>query len=104
VDADPYQLRRLPAETVFGNADHPAVLRRAGVDRAKLVVVTTRLEDTNALLAYRCRELGVPVSVHAFDPALEEELLDIGADHVILSKLDGIRLVDRELRHLDVIG
>jgi Kef-type K+ transport system membrane component KefB len=104
VDANPDQLLGLPAETVFGSADHPAVLRHAGVARAKLVVVATRLEDTNALLAYRCNRMGVPVSVHAFDPALEEELLDIGADHVMISKLDGTRLVDRELRRLGVIG
>jgi Kef-type K+ transport system membrane component KefB len=104
VDVDPRQLLGLPAETVFGSADHPAVLRGAGVARAKLVVVATRLEDTNALLAYRCNRMGVPVSVHAFDPALEEELLDIGADHVMISKLDGIRLVDRELRRLGIVG
>jgi Kef-type K+ transport system membrane component KefB len=104
VDVDPRQLHGLPAETVFGSADHPAVLRRAGVTRAKLVVVATRLEDLNALLAYRCNRMGVPVSVHAFDPALEEELLDIGADHVIISKLDGIRLVDGELRRLGMMG
>ena len=44
------------------------------------------------------------MSVHAFDPALEEELLRIGADHVIVSKVAGIRLVDRELRRLGVLG
>jgi hypothetical protein len=104
VDVDPGQLVDLPAETVFGSADHPAVLHRAGVARAKLVVVATRLEDTNALLAYRCNRMGVPVSVHAFDPALEEELLDIGADHVMISKLDGIRLVAGELRRLGIVG
>jgi Kef-type K+ transport system membrane component KefB len=104
VDIDPGQLVGLPAETVFGSADHPAVLRRAGVASAKLVVVATRLEDMNALLAYRCNRMGVPISVHAFDPVLEEELLDIGADHVMISKLDGIRLVHGELRRLEIVG
>jgi Trk K+ transport system NAD-binding subunit len=104
VDTDPRQLEGLPGSAVFGSAEHPAVLRHAGVARAKLVVVATRLEDTNALLAYRCNRMGVPISVHAFDPALEEELLDIGADHVMISKLDGIRLVNDELRRLEVIG
>ena len=60
--------------------------------------------DTNALIAYRCNRMGVPVSVHAFDPGLEEELLDIGADHVMISKLDGIRLVTGELRRLEIVG
>ena len=104
VDTDPAKLARLPALTVFGNADHPAVLDEAGVAHAKLVVAAPQIEDSNALLAYRCRRMGVPASVHAFDPSLEDELLEIGADHLMISKLDGIRLVEQELHRLGVTG
>jgi Kef-type K+ transport system membrane component KefB len=104
IDTDPSKLEALPARTVFGNADSAAVLRRAGVDRARLVIAAPQIEDVNALIAYRCNRVGVPVSVHAFDPTLGDELLEIGADHLMMPKLDGIRLVERELHHLGVLG
>ena len=61
-------------------------------------------EDVTALIVYRCYRMGVPVSAHAFDPILMDELLEIGADHLMVPKLDGIRLVERELHRLGVMG
>jgi Kef-type K+ transport system membrane component KefB len=104
IDTDPTKLEGLPADKVFGNADSAAVLRRAGVERARLVIATPQIEDVNALIAYRCNRSGVPVSVHAFDPTLMDELLEIGADHLMVPKLDGIRLVELELHRLGVLG
>ena len=104
VDTDPTKLAGLPAVTVFGSADSAAVLREAGVERAKLVVAAPRIEDTNALLAYRCTRMYIPISVHAFDPSLADELLELGVDHVMISKVDGIRLVEVELHRLGVMG
>ena len=104
IDSDPTKLDGLPAHTVFGNADSRAVLSRAGIERARLVVATPQIEDVNALIAYRCQRAGVPVSVQAFDPALMDEMLEIGAAHLMMPKLDGIRLVEQELHRLGVIG
>ena len=104
VDTDPLKLVGLPARTVFGNADSAAVLRRAGVECARRVVAAPQIEDVNALIAYRCHLMGVPVSVHAFDPSMMDELLEIGADHLMVPKLDGIPLVERELHRLGVMG
>src|SRR5690606_1163159 len=85
VDTDPAKLEGLGAHTVFGSADSPAVLHEASVQRAKLVVAAPQIEEANALLAYRCAQLGVPISVHAFEPALVDELIEIGADHLMIS-------------------
>lgn len=103
VDSDPLKLAGLPARTVFGNADSVAVLRHAGVERARLVVAAPQIEEANALIAYRCHLMRVPVSVHAFDPSMMDELLEIGADHLMVPKLDGVPLVERELRRLGVM-
>ncbi|HUG41183.1 MAG TPA: cation:proton antiporter [Longimicrobiales bacterium] len=104
VDTDPRKLAGLPCPTLLGNTDHPAVLEEAGVPRAKLVVSALQIEDANALLTYRTARMGVPVSVHAFDPSLVEELRSFGATHLMVSKYDGIRQVAEALRRAGVMG
>ena len=104
VDTDTRKLEGLPARTLSGDVTQPSVFEEAGVERALLVVSTLQIEDVNSLVAFRCRRLGVPVSIHAFDPSLIDELLEIGADHLMVSKHDGIRLVEDGLRRLGVIG
>lgn len=104
VDTDPTKLDGLNARGVFGSADSAAVLREAGVAEAKLVVAATQIEDTNAPLSYRCTRIGVPIAVHALDPTVADELMEMGADYLMTSKLDGIRLVEEELRELGVLG
>lgn len=104
IDTDPAKLERLPSTTLFGSIDNPSVLEEAAIERAKLVVSALQIEDVNSLLAYRCARLGVPVSIHAFDPSLADELLEIGADHLMVSKHDGIRQMEEELRRIGVIG
>jgi hypothetical protein len=98
VDTDPRKLEGLPATAVIGSIDHESVLTQARVEKAMLVVSALRIEDTNKLLAYRCRELGVPVSIHAFDFSVQRDLRDIGVAHLILSKHAGIRQIAAELR------
>lgn len=104
VDTDPDKLGGLPAEGVFGNIDNRGVLEEAGVERARLVVSALQIESVNNLLAYRCRELGVPVSIHAFDPGAADDLLQIGVDHLMMSKLDGVRPMEAELASRGVLG
>ena len=103
VDTDHRKLLDLAAETLTGSIDDPAVLEHAGVERARLVVSALQIEDVNSMLVYRCARLGVPVSVHAHDPSFAHELLEAGADHLMVSKLDGIAPMERELRRLGVI-
>jgi Kef-type K+ transport system membrane component KefB len=104
VDTDAEKLEGLPARTLTGDVSMPAVLKEAGIERAQLVVSALQIEDVNSLLAYRCRDLGVPVSVHAFDSSLVEDLMEIGTDHLMVSKLDGIVPLEAELRRLGVIA
>jgi hypothetical protein len=103
VDTDPGKLDGLPAETVYGSAESPAVLERAGVGRARLVVSALRIQDVNALLAWRLRRLGVPTSIHAFDPAVADELVEIGADHLLITGMDGIGEMEAEVRRLGAL-
>lgn len=104
VDTDQAKLRGLEVETLHGDVDDTRVLDEAGVSRAKLVVSALQIEDVNSLLAYRCGRMGVPVSIHAFDASLAHELLELGADHVMASKLDGIRPMKRALRAMQEAG
>jgi Trk K+ transport system NAD-binding subunit len=45
----------------------------------------------------------VPVSIHAFDPSLIDDLREMGADHVIVPKHDGTRELARRLRDAGVL-
>ncbi|HUE95295.1 MAG TPA: NAD-binding protein, partial [Longimicrobiaceae bacterium] len=101
---DPGKLNRLECETLLGSIDHPSVIEEAGVAKAKLVVSALQIEDTNNLLAYRCRELGVPCSIHAFDRSVVEELREIGANHLMISKYIGIKRILGELRNRGLVG
>jgi Kef-type K+ transport system membrane component KefB len=103
VDTDPRKLEGLPATTILGSVDHASVLAEARVERARLVVSALQIEDSNKLLAYRCRQLGVPASIHAFDVTVQRDLRAIGVDHLILSKNAGIRQMAAELRAAGVL-
>jgi Kef-type K+ transport system membrane component KefB len=103
VDTDRRKLVDAGSESIAGTIDDPAVLEHAGIERAKLVVSALQIEDVNSMLVYRCVQLGVPVSVHAHDPSFAHQLLEIGADHLMVSKLDGIPQMQRELRQLGVL-
>jgi Kef-type K+ transport system membrane component KefB len=103
VDTDQRKLADLPVETLLGNVDHPSVLEEANFPEARLVVSALQIEDTNNLLAYRCREAGVPCSIHAFDRSVVEELRQIGANHLMIPKNNGIRRIVDELRTRGVV-
>jgi Kef-type K+ transport system membrane component KefB len=98
IDVDPRKLVALPCDVLQGNTDYVAVLNHAHLSEARLLVSTLQIEDANNLLAYRAREAGVPSSIHAFDPALIDELRENGATHLMVSKHDGIRQVAAALR------
>lgn len=103
IDLDPAKLHGLQCRTMVGDAEHAAVLERAGLHRARLLISTLQIEDTNRLLAYRARRAGIPASIHAFDAALVRDLTAIGVSHLMVSKHDGIRQMAMALRQLGVI-
>jgi Kef-type K+ transport system membrane component KefB len=91
VDTDPRKMEGLPVRRVFGDAEHASVLEEAGLKHAKLLVSALQIEDVNRVVVFRARAAGVPVSVHAFDQEVVDELEEIGADHLIHSKHAGTR-------------
>jgi Kef-type K+ transport system membrane component KefB len=103
IDTDATKLHGLPARTLLGTADDMAVLEGANYEAARLVVSALQIEDTNNLLAYRCRRAGVPASIHAFDTSLIDDLRRIGVEHIIVSKHDGTRQIAQRLRQAGVL-
>lgn len=103
IDTDATKLNGLPAHTMLGTVDDSAVLEAANFTAAKLVVSALQIEDTNSVLTHRCGTAGVPVSVHAFDASLIDELNEIGATHLMVSKHDGTREIALHLREAGVL-
>ncbi|HEX6307169.1 MAG TPA: cation:proton antiporter [Longimicrobiales bacterium] len=103
IDTDPAKLIRLPSHTLLGSIDDRGVLEEANFGSARLVVSALQIEDTNNLLAYRCRRAGVPISINAYDPALIEELKQLGTDHIMVPKHDGTRQLALRLRDAGVL-
>lgn len=56
---------RESSRLVLGDATDPDILRRAGLDRAASVAITTRDDDVNAYLTLQCRELRPDVQIVA---------------------------------------
>lgn len=102
IDTDPKKLEGLgEAETMIGNVEYESVVEEIGLRRARLVVSALQIEDTNHLLAYRCRSAGVPCAIHAFDISVVEDLLDLGTKYMFMPAVDGVReqlvLLDRAM-------
>ncbi len=91
VDTDPGKMADLPVVQLLGNAEHASVLEEAELDGARLLVSALQIEDVNRVLAFRARAAGVPVSIHAYDQEVVDELEEIGAEHLIHSKHAGTR-------------
>jgi Kef-type K+ transport system membrane component KefB len=104
VDTDPRKLADLPAHTLLGNVEYPAVLEDAGLREAKLLVSALQIENTNNLLAFRARDAGVPTAIHAFDQSVLFSLERVGVDYVIRSKSSGIRRIAERLRDMELLG
>lgn len=101
VDTDPTKLAEVPTRTLVGNVDHLSLLEAINLHEAKLVVSALQIEDTNRLLAYQCKQLGVPAAIHALDEETIAELRRLGVDRVIDSKAEGGRILEMQLRRLE---
>lgn len=91
VDSDVHKLARLPCLTLVGNMDYPAVAEEAFLSQAKLAVSTLHIEDSNNLLAYRCRQAGVPAAIHAFDESVIADLEQLGVAYLIDPKKSWVK-------------
>ena len=104
VDRDPEKLTDLPSRTLVGDVERLDVLEEANLGGARLLVSALQIEDTNKLLAHQAHRVGVPSSIHAFNPSVEEELAAAGASHLMDPKHEGARRFAHHLRELGVLA
>ena len=91
IDTDPEKLKELgTADTLIGNIEYQSVIEEIGLRNAKLVVSALQIEDTNQLLAYRCRSLKVPCAIHAFNVSVVNDLLDLDTAYLLMPSVDGV--------------
>lgn len=102
IDTDLGKLAGLECASMVGNINYPSLQEEAGLARAKLAISTLRIEDSNNLLAYHCKQLGVPVAIHAFDPSVVDELVELGVDYLIDPKRSWLEQVIRRLKESGV--
>ena len=97
IDTDPKKLEGLGgAGLLIGNVEYQSVVEEVGLREARLVVSALQIEDTNHLLAYRCRSASVPCAIHAFDLSVVNDLLDLDTTYLMMPAADGI-LQQRQL-------
>jgi len=97
IDTDPKKLEGLgDADILIGNVEYQSVVEEVGLREARLVVSALQIEDTNHLLAYRCRSAKVPCAIHAFDLSVVNDLLDLDTSYLMMPAADGI-LQQRQL-------
>lgn len=93
IDTDPDKLNNLgTADLLIGNVEYQSVVEEIGLREAKLVISALQIEDTNHLLAYRCRSAGVPCAIHAFNLSVVNDLLDLETSYLMMPAADGIVL------------
>ena len=97
IDTDPKKLEGLgTAEILIGNVEYQSVVEEIGLRQAKLVVSALQIEDTNHLLAYRCRSAEVHCAIHAFDLSMVNDLLELDTDYLLMPAVDGV-VLQREI-------
>lgn len=100
IDSDPRKLQNLPCETLHGSVEFLSVLQDAGLRHAKLLISALQIEDVNNMLAYRCREAGIPCGIHVIDLSLVDNLMDMNTTYLMIPKVDGIKLQTRKLKEM----
>jgi Kef-type K+ transport system membrane component KefB len=103
VDTDPVKLEDLPGRTLLGSVDYLSVLEEAGYEKANLIVSALQIEETNDLLAYRSKSVGVPCAIHVTDLSVVENLLDLEVSYLMVSKVDGVKAQLRAMKEMGVL-
>lgn len=104
IDTDPKKLDGLPGRTLLGSAEYLSVLEEARLADAKLLVSALQIEDANDLLAYRCKEFGVPSSIHAVDLSVVDNLMEMDVAYLMIPKVDGIKRQNHVLEEMGFIA
>lgn len=104
VDTDRGKLQEAGQPAVHGDAMNEEVRHDAGVPRAKLLISTLQIEETNNLLSVVARKHNIPCSIHAFDPSTIEDLESLDVDYLIRSKRDGINRIREHLQSTNALA
>ena len=92
IDTDPRKLEGLgAATTLIGNVEYESMVEEISLPKARLVISALQIEDTNHLLAYRCRSAGVPCAIHAFDISVVDDLLELDTAYMFMPAVDAVR-------------
>ncbi len=103
VDTDPTKFAGMDEPVILGNAEYLSVVEEAGIQDARLLVSALRIEDANRLLAYRCREVGTPCAIHAFDAEMAQDLRRLDVAFLIDSREEGLIRVAEALQEGGVL-
>ncbi len=101
VERDSTKAQGLGVKVILGDAQDHETLEDANFRKAKAVITSLHIEPTNEMIAYRCREAGVPCLAHAFDRSVVPPLQSLGA-HLINSRILSTRALEETLRDSQV--
>jgi voltage-gated potassium channel len=104
VERRPEEVERLSATgclVLQGDAREEAVLRRAGVERARGLIALLPEDPDNLYVILTARDLNPRITIfaRANDPMGERRLLQAGADHVISPHREGGKRIARMILH-----
>lgn len=107
VDADGAKGRRLSdkldVHVVTGEGTRPSVLRRAGIEKADMVIAVTNVDEVNVLVCVLADKMGVKRKIARVrneeygDPASGVKLSDLHVDNIINPEEIVVRSVDQIL-------
>jgi CPA2 family monovalent cation:H+ antiporter-2 len=106
VDTDARRLEEMDAQgvpTLFGDAANSEVLAHAGLERARMLVVTTPEEAQTGVIVAAAREQApsLPIIARAATDSGVKRLASLGAQHVVHPELEGgLQIMRRTLLQL----
>ena len=105
IDTDPEKLKGLEkADKLIGNIEYQSVVEEIGLRDAKLVISALQIEDTNQLIAYRCRFYNVPCIIHAFKVSVVNDLFDLDTTYLLTPSVDGILELRKLLKQEGILA
>ncbi len=104
IDTIPRRLARQECRTLLGDATDRSVLEEARLSQARLLVSALHIEDVNSFLAWQCQALEVPCAIHAVEFTETSLLMDLDIAYLMLPKVDGVKLQNRKLQEMGILG
>lgn len=80
---------------IFGSASKENILKKAAIEKAKNIIITTGRDDTNVLISLTAKNLNPEITIISRVNEIENKKLlrQSGADHIITPSITGGRLM-----------